>query len=62
MEPEFELSAGEGMSRLFLSKTELAKLVLAEIRKNGGCEGVAEVVIVERVEFDTPLPAGPCHV
>jgi hypothetical protein len=35
------------MSRLVLTKSELAKLVLAAIRKNQGCEGVEEVVIVE---------------
>jgi BioD-like phosphotransacetylase family protein len=44
--PEFDFSVGEGMSRIVLSKKELAKLVLAEVRKNQGCEGVAEVVIV----------------
>ena len=35
------------MSKLAVTKTELAALVLAEIRKVGGCESVDEVVIVE---------------
>ncbi|MFO1109709.1 MAG: hypothetical protein U1E61_11040 [Bradyrhizobium sp.] len=35
------------MSKLIVTKTELAALVLAEIRKLDGCESVDEVVIVE---------------
>ena len=37
------------MSEFILTKHELATLVLAEIRKRRGCEGVDEVVIMETI-------------
>jgi hypothetical protein len=35
------------MSKVILPKDELTSLVLAEIRKHGGCESVDAVVILE---------------
>ena len=42
------------MSKVILPKDELIALVLAEIRKHDGCEGVDAVVILETT---TPLSA-----
>jgi hypothetical protein len=35
------------MSKIILQKDELASLILAEVRKHDGCEGVDTVVILE---------------
>lgn len=35
------------MSKVILQKDELASLILAEVRKHAGCEGIDRVVVLE---------------